>query len=442
MNWLDIQYTPRWFPIGRSTDPKAPAPGYRTDMPSGGVTKNGATVKPWMTYEDVSTELAGLNFGPVNGLIGIDLDFKPGEAPDSAAVPRAKKRLGEVRRALQRLGLPAEKSHSGLGVHLFAEAGGPLLDAIRGKARIPVMLERGAKKKAVAAVELFGGGNAYIAVTDRWLNGEPNNLPILSLGDLQDILPEWQWETPLMPPSRTARRYPDRETDSERMLKILRECPVPQNYDDWLKAVSAALSAGISPDDVEAWSATGANYKPGEVYAKVGHEMNSPTAGWLVSYARAQGLVVAWENAPAHQATKRTVTDAAKPECQDPPSCGWPSCRRKSDGLCGYAGVMISPGTTYETSAAQCSCPAWKYRPKDRPCKHQRLLARTCQVCGDDCGDLTLVDGVCGVCQRGGLSAILPDGYDPANRPAWCHDCVPHGHFHRVGEADCVEVAV
>ena len=297
MQWSMVLATRRWFPIGRQSDPKAPASGYATDMPDGGENARGYRIRPWMRHHEVPTGMAGLNFGPTDGLVGIDLDFKPGEAPSDDAVDRARQRLGEIRSALTALGLRPELSHSGKGMHFFAVADEPLLTAIKGMARIPVPLVAGRRKKATAACEIFGGGNAYIAVTQRWIGDAPDELPVLSLDDLRRILPEWQGQqqqalAPARPTPRRESPRPEQGDEATRLWDIMRQCPVPASYDDWCKIVSIGLKAGISPDAIDGWSATGPSYRPGEVHAKVGHEMASPGPGWLISYARACGVQV------------------------------------------------------------------------------------------------------------------------------------------------------
>ena len=290
MDWEDVCATRRWMPIGRRSDPKAPAEGYQSAMPDGGADRWGQPVRPWLIYDDVRTKLAGLNFGAVDGLVGIDLDFKPGEAPDDAAVAGAKQRLGEIRSALCGLGLRPELSHSGHGMHFFAASDDALLAAIRGMARIPVTLVAGRRKKATAACEIFGGGNAYIAVTDRWIGGSrPGALPILALDALRRILPEWS-DRPVSPAPMP---HTAPEDEIERLTAILRRVPVPADYDTWLRCVSAALNAGIEYDAIVSWSQTGPNYRPGEIDRKMGHQMRHIGAGWLIRYAQAQGVYVA-----------------------------------------------------------------------------------------------------------------------------------------------------
>ena len=291
MDWETVCATRRWMPIGRRSDPKAPAEGYQSAMPDGGTDRWGQPVHPWLIYDDVPTKLAGLNFGPVDGLVGIDLDFKPGEAPDDAAVARARQRLGEIRSALSGLGLRPELSHSGQGMHFFAASDDALLDAIRGMARIPVPLVAGRRKKAVAACEIFGGGNAYIAVTDRWVDGSPPGaLAFLPLDALRRILPEWS-DRPVSPPPAANAARP--EDEISRLTAILQRVPVPADYDTWLRCVSAALNSGIDYDAIVGWSQTGSNYHPGEIDRKVGHQMRYIGAGWLIRYAQAQGVYVA-----------------------------------------------------------------------------------------------------------------------------------------------------
>ena len=431
MHWDEICEMRRWMPIGRRSDPKAPAAGYATDMPDGGTNARGHETKPWLTWDEITTPLAGLNFGPRDGLLGIDLDFKPAEAADDETVARAKKRLGEVRAGLQGCGLAAEISHSGLGVHLFGWMGDGLREAMGNNARIPVVLERGVKKKAVAAVELFGAGNAYIAVSNRWVHGKrPEVLPTVGLEMLQQILPEWQVTGGLAPPpAPPPRREPERQDGAERMLTILRRTPVPADYDDWLKAVSAALAAGIAPDDIEAWCATGPKYRAGEVYEKVGHEMKTVSAGWLVSYARAQGVEIPYAGGKRHAGSKGAASSPVYPEDEMKArgaalANAW---ERAQAAVPESAYPVLTPPAPapatqdgkYFTTAQSCTCPDYKYRPENRPCKHIKELVGTEEE-----------------------MPPLPDGYDPANRPPWCHDCVPMAHFHRVGEGDCVPVEV
>ena len=285
MNWNDILDTPRWFPVGRPTDPKAPAPGFRTDNPDG-----------WVYHCDVGTPMAGLNFGPVDGLLGLDLDYKPGEGSDADAAA-GRERLAEIRAGLMELGLPCELSHSGLGMHFFAEADAGLLAAIRGNARVKVRLVAGHARKDVAAVEIFGGGNAYIAVTERWVDYDaPGDLPILSLGALRSLLPEWERQTLAGPRAPAPSHQPGlaapavNSDDAMRARQLLAYLPVPSDYDDWLAAVSAFKSAGVSCEEVERWASVGPKYQAGEVARKWGHTLRDPSMGWLVSYARHCGL--------------------------------------------------------------------------------------------------------------------------------------------------------
>lgn len=290
MHWNDILDQRRWFPVGRPTDAKAPAPGFKTDNPA-----------CWLGYDDVQTPMAGLNFGPVDGLVGLDLDYKPGEGTaDEAAL--AMRRLGEIRRGLVDLGLTGELSHSGKGMHFFAEADGALLTALRGNARVKVRLVAGRARRDVAAVELFGGGNAYIAVTGRWTDYDPpDTLPVLTLAALRSLLPEWEQQVmagpgasppPSVQPGLSAPSPAVNADDAMRARQLLACLPVPGDYDSWLDAVSAFKTAGVSMEEVERWSSFGPNYRTGEVARKWGHTLREPSMGWLVSYAQHCGVAV------------------------------------------------------------------------------------------------------------------------------------------------------
>ena len=388
MQWAMVLATRRWFPIGRQSDPKAPASGYATDMPAGGENARGYRIRPWMRHHEVPTGMAGLNFGAVDGLVGIDLDFKPGEAPSDDAVDRARQRLGEIRSALTALGLRPELSHSGKGMHFFAMADEPLLTAIKGMARIPVPLVAGRRKKATAACEIFGGGNAYIAVTQRWIGDAPDELPVLSLDELRRILPEWQGQTqqalaPARPAPRREQHHP--EDDATRLWDIMRQCPVPAVYDDWVKIVSIGLRAGISPDAIDAWSQTGPSYRPGEVHAKVGHEMSAPSAGWLIRYAQAHGVQV------GRQASGPVTDD---------------DIGRRRDAA-------------FE-------------RARQEMAEEEAASGGDCSECGDPTPMRQLIRGKCRLCRH-----LARFGVAGADAP-WCERCAPRGHYHRVGAGRCV----
>ena len=359
----------------------------------------------------------------------MDLDFRPDVAPDADALAAARQRLGEVRSALTALGIPAALSSSGKGMHFFAEAEPALLDAFGNLARVKIVLAKGVKNRDLASVELFGGGNGNLSVTDRWVNGRPGDLPVISLGDVRRILPEWSDRE--APPSglRTtmpATAYPD---EIARLTAILQRTPVPGDYDTWVRCVSAAMNCGIDYDAIVSWSQTGPNYQSREIDRKWGHQMRDMTAGWLVSYAKAQGVEIpqsdrrrttggwgerrdaalsptevqrrgrefaeAWKAAQAAQAAADDdddddpdwpLDDAPAPApptdygivicdgCQAEYPAGPETMRRMDDGerlLCRRCSQNAPP---YQTTPDVCTCPDWRYRPANRPCKHQREL--------------------------------------------------------------------
>ena len=121
MDWDSVCEMRRWMAVGRTSDPKAPAAGYRTDM-DGGTDQWGRPVKPWLRYDDVPTPLAAVCFAPRDGLFAIDLDFRRRPLTPRFSANMAKQRLGEIRSALTALGVPAALSSSGQGMHFFAEA--------------------------------------------------------------------------------------------------------------------------------------------------------------------------------------------------------------------------------------------------------------------------------------------------------------------------------
>ena len=206
------------MPIGRASDAKAPASGYTIDAPQG-----------WLPRREVTTALAGLNFGPRDGLVGIDLDFKPDLAPDENALTKAKNALGDIARALPGI---AEVSWSGKGLHIFAWGAPDLLEWIGTKSLQRIVIAPGVPRpdgkagKRLAAVEVFGGGNAQIAVSERWVRGraptaEP--LPVLDLAALRDAVGEaWQAQQaqPRLPESGTGRR-PQGRGGAERLDELL-----------------------------------------------------------------------------------------------------------------------------------------------------------------------------------------------------------------------------
>ena len=286
--WAQVCESPRWMPIGTARDPKAPAVGYRSNSPAGDVDNN---IQPWLAYGEVYTALAGLNFGPADGLIGLDLDAKPelAQSPDDVAAGR--RLCGVIANGLP--ACPAELSHSGRGVHLFGWADFALIEWLAGVARRPITLVPGRERKAAYALEVFGGGNAYIAVTGRWIAGRSPNaepLPQIRLAELQGLCGE------LWPASDQPRlpAPPPASDEPNRLLGYLLQIPVPADYDDWLKLASAAVNAGIAAAQVEAWSAGGRSYKPGEIMRRAAKDtlLGRPSAGYVVEVAKAHGVDV------------------------------------------------------------------------------------------------------------------------------------------------------
>ena len=299
--WWDVRAERRWMPIGRQDDPKAPAYGYATNRPDGGVDEKGRQYMPWMPAAQVSTPMAGLNFGPVDGLVGIDMDYKPKLARDKESKKRAHQRMGEIKTGLLALGLKPELSHSGVGRHFFAMADAELLAELKRRgARSKAVIVAGERgKKEVAAVEMFGGGNAYIAVTWNWEDGEPDELPVLTLEQLLRVVPEWkpaesgqhagQQSFGSWPPSGAAFR----EDDVEYATRVLLETEPPDDYGDWVKVLGAAKASGVSLEDADRWSRAGAKYQPGEVDQRwSGLGGNGVSIGTLVDFAKSQGVDV------------------------------------------------------------------------------------------------------------------------------------------------------
>ena len=201
-SWRQIEQQRRWMPVGRPDDPKAPAPGWQSDRPHN-----------WMRFSDVRTALAGLNFGWADGLIGVDLDFKPGLAGSEQDLERAKRLLGHIRAGLSDAGLPVELSYSGKGLHYFGWADDDLMQAFRDReltrfkhTLVPAPPPEG---KDVAGLEVYGGGNSYLSVTGRWVVA-PAELPIISLSLLDSLFPAgWRDATQTWGQSAAASRRHD-----------------------------------------------------------------------------------------------------------------------------------------------------------------------------------------------------------------------------------------
>ena len=101
--------------------------GYRTNDPNGRVDKES---RPWVVKADVNTLLAGLNFGSDgNNLVGVDLDYHPESAISDEDAERGKRMLAVIRSGLMELGMRAEISQSGKGLHFFATGAECLMSA-------------------------------------------------------------------------------------------------------------------------------------------------------------------------------------------------------------------------------------------------------------------------------------------------------------------------
>lgn len=87
---------------------------------------------------------------------------------------------------------PVERSQSGLGKHIFLAPTAELARELQsGPARKAYVLEwrgEGKNAKPLAAIELFGGGNAYIAVTERWEREPRGALPVIDGAGLWGLL--------------------------------------------------------------------------------------------------------------------------------------------------------------------------------------------------------------------------------------------------------------
>ena len=290
MEWQDIEQQLRWMPLGRKGDLKAPAEGYKTNDPSN-----------WMRRGEVTGELAGLNFGkqvgqdaPPFDLVGIDLDFKPELAPDEATLQDAKTRLNACLQGLPGL---VEVSQSGKGRHIFGVPDAQLRGWVGKTARKTVPLAAGVteyrglpNKKACAAVEVFGGGNAQIAVTDRWGKGRGpqagESLPEITLvalaGVLGDLMPKpMQKRVGGGPGARVGRvgvagkvgddgawrphgQVVDQDVCDE-LAEVAQALQLPGDYETWWRLGAAAHAGGMTESEFDAWSARSPNYTAGAV---------------------------------------------------------------------------------------------------------------------------------------------------------------------------------
>lgn len=369
LTWNDIENQRRWMPVGRPTDAKAPALGYKTDDDTN-----------WVEARYIKTPLAGLNFGPVDGLIGVDLDFKPDEAGSESDLEQAKLLLGGVKSGLLGAGLLCEVSYSGNGAHFFGLADDALMALFRDResVKINVPLVRGKDKKAVAAVEVFGGGNAYIAVTRKWVTQPSVLRPITRalLNELLPVLSEDAAQRRLTNPATPQSGRKPQQDDVMRLQTLLLQIPVPADYDGWLKLASAAVNAGVSADVVEAWSATGAGYRRGEVTerARKGQMLREPQAGYLVSVAKGEGLAE-------------------------------PRCERRGGGV-----VFGRPADAGEVKPAFADLDTQPPTPAPMPV-------------GDDDG-IPVADWL--------LANPIPVGLDD-----WCEWCAEAGYYHRRNDGRC-----
>lgn len=336
MNWAEIELQRRWMPLGRPEDAKAPAPGYRTNQPDG-----------WMLRRDVNGAMAGVNFG-FGGLLGLDFDMKPDLLEDAGPIWEV------FRTVLQALPGPVERSYSGNGAHLFAIPDAALEAELRQVARKPYVLEwhKGDKGwRPAAAVELFGCGNAYIAVTDHWLKSRmPSELPVIS-GDLLwavlDALPVK--EKPKTRKGRSGAGAPkSRDSAYDKLMPVLAQLPVPGEYMEWLGMVSSLKAAGFSQMEVEDWSSNGPAYKAGEVYLKWDHTLSEYTAGTAIAAAQDAGLIKR-RFIPVLKPSRRMVeVDEPAP----PPSCA--VCRRAGGDLVKGSGGDYMLCQDPQSCAANC----------------------------------------------------------------------------------------
>ena len=283
ITWGELKAQPRFMPIGRPDDPKALASGYRSNDPSN-----------WTPFARVRTPMVGINFQPQD-IVALDLDFKPDLVSDAQTEQDCRSRLRAV--AAEFPLCQKEVSHSGHGVHIFGQPDDLLRSWLtrQDKARIPVVLARSApdsngRRKVACAVEVFGGGPAYIAMTSGWIGPAPEDstyLRVITLDALFDALPELR-EQPNQPAFNDPPPFHDPDVDKAR--RILAAAPVPPDYDDWLKAASAFANSGVPLEEIDAWSQGGTSYTKGEVFKRAGKFLRSPGIGWLVSWAKALGI--------------------------------------------------------------------------------------------------------------------------------------------------------
>lgn len=292
--WGDVLRDKRHMPMGRAAykqpdgrvvpaDPKAPARGFRNN-----------DRRCWLAYADCAKP-AAVNFGVAEmDLAGIDLDLKPERMPDAATEERCRAVLNGL---VKRFRLcPRERSQGGQGVHIFGAPDLALAEYLTtlGKATLDIVLALSPAGRPAAQVEIFGGGNASITLTENWLKSFDADapLPVIALSELQDALSEY-WPRAVVvrsaPPTPRAER--ERPSDYERALAISKVAPVPADYHDWSDVASAFSNAGMSDDEIDDWSSRGANYKSGEIHRKRGRwKRQGFSMGWLVRWAQANGV--------------------------------------------------------------------------------------------------------------------------------------------------------